>query len=183
VSSVHPAPRVSFVRNVVEAARLWWCRVAVFLFRGRLDAELASGADPASDRVLTLRARQLLTARHRRRIGVSVQRLVDDLDSSDPGSYLSSAVPFQLEQVAEARATLLSLAGALRDVDPVNPLGVAMALRLITDPESPLYVPAATGALELRAHAALRSLLAETHPWCELPDVAAVGPGAPNGNR
>jgi hypothetical protein len=104
-----------------------------------------------------------------------VEHLVDDLDS-DPGAYVSSAVPFQLDQVAEARGTLRALAGALRDVDSVDPRGVAMTLRLITDPTSPLYVRTARGALQLRAHAALSRLLAESHPWCELPE-APLPPG------
>ncbi|HKH42511.1 MAG TPA: hypothetical protein VKA41_11745 [Solirubrobacterales bacterium] len=111
---------------------------------------------------------QLVRSRYRRRLAASVEHLVDDLES-DPGSYMSSAVSFRVDEVAEARTTLMSLAGALRDVDPIDPRGVAMTLRLITDPTSPLYVRTAPGGLQREAQAALEHLLASSQPWCELP--------------
>jgi hypothetical protein len=142
-------------------------RLRVLLLRGRLDFELGAGADPRSDPALRLRARRLVSPRYRRRLAVSLQRLVEELDD-DSASYLSSAVPVQRQHVAAARGTLLALAGALRDVDSVNPRGVAMTLRLITDPASPLYSGTAID-LQSKAQSALDHLLAGSHPWCELP--------------
>ena len=142
-------------------------RAKAALFRGRIDAKLARGADPEGDPALARRARQLTRARSRRRLAASVDRLVAEVDY-DPGGRLSSAVPVRRDQVAEARATLVAIAGALRDLDSVDPRGVALVLRLITDPASPLY--SGTGrALRLEAGEALERLLAESHPWCELP--------------
>ena len=169
MSFIHLAPAGYAVRQVAHSVRRRLCRVRLVLYRGRLDAELAAGADPKTDPALALRARRLIRPRNRQRLAASLEHLVDDA-AGDPGSYVSSAVPFQRDQVAVARGTLLSLAGALRDIDPVDPRGVAMTLRLITDPTSPLYVQTATGALQLRAHAALRRLLAGSQPWCELPE-------------
>ena len=149
------------------AVRKGLCWLKTLLVRGRLDAALAGGADPERDPALTLRAKQLLRARYRRRLAASVQHLVDDLES-DPGSYLSSALPFELEEVARARQTLLSLADALRYADPVHARGIALTLRLITDPLSPLYVRTTKGELQLQAQTALNYILADSQPWCEL---------------
>jgi hypothetical protein len=148
--------------------------VKAALFRGRLDAELAAGADPESDPALARRARRLTSARYRRRLAVSVERLVDEIEA-DPGA-LSSAIPVRREQVAEARVTLLSIAGALRDVDAVGPRGVALTLRLITDPASPLY-SSTTEALQHKAREALNCLIAGSQPWSALP------PGPPLPSR
>jgi hypothetical protein len=142
-------------------------RLQVLLRRGRLDFELGAGTDPRGVPALALRARQLCRPRYRRHLALSVQRLVEEIDT-DPASYLSSAVPLQRHHVAAARGTLLALAGALRDVDPVNPRGVALTLRLITDPASPLYSGSAMD-LQSRAQSALDHLLAGSHPWSELP--------------
>jgi hypothetical protein len=147
--------------------------VKVVLVRGRLDAVLAAGGDPETDPALVRRSRRLTSARYRRRLAVSVERLVEEIEA---GAGLSSAVPVRREQVAEARGTLLSIAGALRDVDPVGPRGVALTLRLITDPASPLY-SGTSEALKHKAREALDHLLAGSHPWSELP----AAPPLPSG--
>jgi hypothetical protein len=155
-------------RRLASLIRRQALRPRVFVFRGRLDRELASGVDPASRPALTVRAEQLLRPRYRRRLATSVERLIEELDAG--AAYrLSAAVPFLRDEVAEARGSLLSLAGALRDTQPVGPRGVAMVSKLITDPASPLYTRADRGALKLEAHAALEHLLAGCEPWCELP--------------
>jgi hypothetical protein len=104
-----------------------WLRAV--LFRGRLDAQLAAGLDPQTDPALALRARRLIRARSRRRLAHSVKQLAEEVDA-DRNGWLSAAVPFLRDQVVEARGTLVALAGALRDAEPVNPRGVAMTLRL-----------------------------------------------------
>lgn len=167
MASIHFTPGEYRAGQPGHSVRRRLPRVRVILSRGRLDAEIAGGAHPKSDPALALRARQLIRPRYRARLAASLEHLVDDA-AGDPGTYVSSAVPFQLDQVTEARGTLLSLAGALRDVDRVQPRGVALTLRLITDPVSPLY--SGTGrALRRQAQAALDHLLAGSHPWCELP--------------
>lgn len=169
MASIGPASSGSPARRLARVVGHSLRDVQVLALRGKLDAELAAGIDPSRDPALALRADQLTRPRYRRRIAASVQHLVDDADS-DRGWWLSAAIPFLRDQASEARGTLLSLAGALRDVEAVDPRGVAMTLRLITDPASPLYARTARGALQLRAHAALRCLLADSQPWCELPD-------------
>ena len=75
------------------------------------------------------------------------------------GRLISSAVPMRRDLVLEARETLVALAGALRGVEPTDPSGVALTLRLMTDTASPLY---AGGALKHQAQSALEHLLAGT---------------------
>jgi hypothetical protein len=168
VTSIGSAPAKSAADPPTHAGfgALW--RARALLFRGRLDAELAAGTDSESDPALARRARRLTCPRYRRRLAVSVERLVEETHA-DPGSFLTSAVPIRREQVAQASGTLLSLAGALRDVDPVDARGVALTLRLITDPTSPLYSGTA-GALQDAAREALDRLLARSQPWCDLPE-------------
>jgi hypothetical protein len=156
-------------------------RLKTALLRGRLDGELAAGADPCSDAALARRATQLARPRYRRRLARSLERLVEDTDT-DPRSYLSSAVPVPRKQVFEVRGTLLAIAGALRDVERVDVRGIALTLRLLTEPTSPLYTGAAA-ALQSRTHEALRRLLAGSHPWCDLPAAPPLPMERSHGHR
>jgi hypothetical protein len=140
-------------------------RLQVLVSRTRLAWELADGADPASRPVLAQRAAQLLRPRYRRRLAVSLERLIKELDA-DRGWWFSAAIPFMRDQAAEARDTLLLLARALRTAEQVHPRGVAMVDKLLHDPaSSPLYVRTARGALQLRAQTALACLLVPTSAW------------------
>jgi hypothetical protein len=163
--SAHAHP---LAHRLVDGARRQALRPEVFLLRARLDRAIAAGIDPRSESLLAIRAAQLVRPGYRRRLAASVQHLVTDLDA-DRGYWLSAAVPFLRDQVAEARGTLVAIAGALRDAEPARPRGVAMVSRLLTDPDSPLYARTARGALQLKALAALQCLLAGSQPWCDLP--------------
>lgn len=142
-------------------------RVAAALTAFWLDRELASGADPSARPVLATRARRLASARYRRCVARSVERLVSDFDA-ERGWWLSAAIPFSRNQVGEARETLLITASVLRTAERVAPRGVAMVLELLKDPDrSPLYVPSAPGTLQLRAYVALECLLGARLPVIE----------------
>jgi hypothetical protein len=133
----------------------------VFVWRSRLDEELAAGADPGARPALALRAAQLVSPRHRRQAAACVERLVEDFDA-DRGWWFSAAIPFLRDQVAEARGTLLSLAEAVRVAERVEPRGMALLSKLLRHPaSSPLYVRTAHGALQLRAQTALAYLVGE----------------------
>jgi hypothetical protein len=67
-------------------------------------------------------------------------------------------VPIAIEQVAEARESLLRIADQLRGPEPVAARGVAMVERLLTDAGSVLYTESARGAVELQVRAALDRL-------------------------
>lgn len=134
-----------------------------------LDERLAAGFDPASDPALALRAAQLRSPRHRRRLAAWLERLVGDSEVSWSG--MSAAVPIFREQVSEARDSLLRLAKVLRDAGRIRPRGVAMVERLLTDADSVVYTKTARGAVELQVQAALGALVEERDPFVEGADI------------
>lgn len=136
-------------------------RLRVRLSHDSLDAQLAAGIDSGSDDALALRAAQLCSARHRRRLASWVERLARESES-DYAPGLSSALPLAREQVGDAHDSLLQVAEVLRDSEPVRPRGVAMVQRLLTDAGSVLYTDTAPGAVELQVRAALEGLLGST---------------------
>jgi hypothetical protein len=125
-----------------------------------LDAKLAAGIDPASDPALIMRAGQLRSARHRRLLALSIERLAGEADVARAPSF-TSAVPVVREQVADARGSLLFLAHLLRRAERVRPGGIAMVQRLLTDGGSVLYTDTANGAVELQVQAAIDRLVGE----------------------
>lgn len=147
--------------RLTDLARRQVLRLQVLVSRTRLAWELADGADPASRPVLALRAEQVVRRRYRRRLATSLERLVDELDA-DRRPGLSAAIPFMRDQAAEARGTLLLIAGALRTAEHVYPRGVGMVDKLLCDPaSSPLYVKSVRGALQLQAQTALDYMVGE----------------------
>lgn len=113
-------------------------RLRVLLSRTRLDTLLAQGADPAASAELALRARQLTDAAHRRALADSIEDAIGIADGSS--RRLGTAPPLANHEVRAARASLLRLAGDLRDCDRSRAQGVALAQRLLTDGAGPLYV-------------------------------------------
>jgi hypothetical protein len=137
-------------------------RVQVLLHRSRLDRLLCEEADPSQTPALSLRARQLQSTRHRLALAKGLERIVEATErrSSDRNATL----PIDRDQVIRARRPLLQLAERLRGPDVVDPRGVAMVGRLLTDEASPIYSPAWSradappGALESHARGALAAL-------------------------
>jgi hypothetical protein len=149
LASVDSVPLRPLPHRVVEVSRRGGLALKVALTRWRLDDELARGIKPDSRRALALRASQLLRPRFRCRLAHLLERLVDECDSPRT-SRRTAAVPVQRDEVALARGELLKLAADLRSAEAVQPHGVAATWKLLTDTEdSPLYVPAERGALQL----------------------------------
>jgi len=132
-----------------------WIRVQ-WSYRS-LDDRLVAGSDPASDPALAMRAARLRSARYRRRLAASIERLMQE-PRADRWSGMSAAVPVVRDQVTAARDSLSLLARMLRSAEDVRPRGVAMVVRLLTDANSVVYTDSARGALELQVQAALRFL-------------------------
>jgi hypothetical protein len=87
-----------------------------------------------------------------------LERLVHEVDARP--SVASAAVPIQRGELALARGSLLALAHEIHTAEAVQPRGVAMAWKLITDSErSPLYGRTERGALLLQAESARVCLL------------------------
>jgi hypothetical protein len=84
------------------------------------------------------RARQLTSARHRAKSAKALRELVDE--AQQPRASLFNAnLRVQRVLIRENQALLLTLARELEELAIVNPRGVILADRLITDGESPVY--------------------------------------------
>lgn len=76
-----------------------------------------------------------------------------------PQRSFSSTVPVQRGQVLRQRSLLIELAQLLDADEHVNPRGVVLIQRVLTDGASPLYTPAPPGTLEAALRHARAALL------------------------
>jgi hypothetical protein len=103
-----------------------------------LDQQLALGVEPWRSSIHAARARQLTSDRARRKLGRSLERLIEEAEAP-PQRRFGVAVPLAREGVREARPLLLTLASRLRDNAPVAPRGVAALKDLLTNGAGPFY--------------------------------------------
>ncbi len=120
-------------------------RLRVLLHRGRLDGMLARGSDADGSPELTLRAAQLTDQSHRAGLADSLGDVVSIAERH--GRMRTVSPPLATREVRAARAALLGLAYELRESATVEPAGVVLAQRLLTDGTGPLYVHAQNDAL------------------------------------
>jgi hypothetical protein len=135
-------------------------RVRVLLSRGRLDALLLGGVDLDGSPELALRAAQLTSSRHRRALANSLGAVLGAAEGDRPRS---AAVPLARGEVRAARAALGELEQALRERATVEPAGVVLTERLLTDGTGPLYIHAKTDGLWHAAKCASAAL--EGYRW------------------
>jgi hypothetical protein len=126
---------------------------------GELDRRIAHGDDVDGDRLLSLRAAQLVKPAARATAATGLEGVVATIQK--PRTPFSAAVPVRRAAVGGARHELMALAGDLRHMERVQPRGVAMAGRLITDPCSPLYTAASSDELVRAVFAASYWLTAD----------------------
>jgi hypothetical protein len=103
-----------------------------------LDERLASGAAPAAGPELELRTRQLLSTSERDRIATGIEQSVAQAASQWPPAP-AQFVPLGSPRIRECAPELLTIARRLRDGDPIDVRGVAMASQLLYDGAGPLY--------------------------------------------
>lgn len=120
--------------------------------RNELDGLLIEGVDPHSSRELALRARRLTEGSDR--LAAELESAVAAVDARHPSRF---AIDLCCDEVRAARGALLGLAEQLRRPGG-RPQGVALTRRLLRDPASPLYEPAANDDLWRAARAASRAL-------------------------
>jgi hypothetical protein len=135
--------------------------IRVLLRRSRLDELLLSGVEPEESPELTLRAAQLTGSHHRRVLADSLARAVRVAEGS--GRRLSAAPRLACGEVHAARAALRELESALRSDAPVEPAGVVLAERMLTDGTGPLYIYGENDALWHAAKCASAAL--EGYGW------------------
>src|SRR4051794_1178474 len=96
-------------------------------------------------------------AEHRRRaIATGLDNLVREAHAHPP--VLTAQVPFQRQDVLEARDDLALLAQALRTNPRPNPDGIAAANHLLTSCESPIFEAQGPQAIRAAARAARDAL-------------------------
>jgi hypothetical protein len=105
------------------------------------------------------RAEQLVSRRHRARSAKALRDLVAESTHRAP-SLLNANLPIQARAVWENAELILALAQELEESPAVDPRGVILTDRLLTDGASPAYAPEDHGELARaveRARAALRA--------------------------
>jgi hypothetical protein len=109
-----------------------------------LDTLLAVGCPPESSRLLTARARQLVSLRERRSVARSWENLLRVAyrapERRNTGSLAAAAaVPVRARRIIAAEPAIVDLVGRLAAPLPVPARGVAMARLLLSDATGPVY--------------------------------------------
>lgn len=111
----------------------------------RLDRELAAGTPPETSAGLAARAMALTSAKARRDLATSVQRILAAA-GQPPTVMLSPAaavrparIPVNRARISHSAVPLAHLAECLAAPGPVPVQGVAMVSRLLADGTGPLY--------------------------------------------
>ncbi len=113
-------------------------RARVWLTRASLDQRILNGREWQFGAPTALRAGQLRDPRNRQRLARSLRGIVAYADRE--GHPLFSAVVVDRAAVRADREAILGLAERLDAEDPVNPRGIVLARRLLTNGiDSPLY--------------------------------------------
>jgi hypothetical protein len=134
-------------------------RLAARVRPRRLDRALAGGTPPEASAALALRAHQLTEPESRGSIAQALRRIIREAQH-DSRPALGRVMPSRA-RVRAAREELSRLADTLEDPGPVDAVGVAQALLLLTDGTGPLYNPDSRASLRAGAERAAQEL----RPW------------------
>ena len=120
-----------------------------------LDRAIATGADPSSSALLARRAAWLTSARNRRSLSRSIDRLLA-VRPAPRGP--SAAVRPHGGELAGTRLSLARVAALLAGGEPVYCRGVARVQLLLTQGNSPLFAPERVGQLQVETDEILDAL-------------------------
>jgi hypothetical protein len=84
------------------------------------------------------RAEQLLSARHRAKSAKALRELVEEAQRPHP-SFFNANLRVQRFPIRRNQELILTLASELEELAVINPRGVILADRFVTDGESPAY--------------------------------------------
>jgi hypothetical protein len=135
-SGVYPVPKHRESSNSSRTGTNLAVRIRTRGRRGRLDRQLAEGADPATNAELEVRASQLRSSAERARIA---NALVETLGDARRGEPMTLRPRPQRAAVRDAADDILALVMRLREDRPVRIAGVAMAARLVDNRKSPMH--------------------------------------------
>jgi alpha-D-ribose 1-methylphosphonate 5-triphosphate synthase subunit PhnG len=126
--------------RITTRRRRPWDRILAKARSLTLDAQLAEGCAPDTDRLRMVRAEVLASPRARLELAQEWERVL--AQSVRPATVRLARIPLQYQQIRAAEAGIRRLVGALRSAGAVNVQGAAMASLLLTDGTGPLYNPA-----------------------------------------
>jgi len=114
------------------------------VFGASLDASLAAGCPPESSRLLTTRARDIVSLRRRRSMAGNWEHVLRVARRAQRARRAGSpapvgAMPVCADRVVAAEPAIRDLMNRLAAPLPVPARGVAMARILLTDAGSPVY--------------------------------------------
>jgi len=112
-------------------------RLQALARRGRLDRELAAGADPNATALRRERAHRLLSDRMRGDLAQALENLLADAERS-PKPF-SSRVPIARAAIRDSRWDIESIVQRLREPAYISPQGMAMLSVLLSDGTGPLF--------------------------------------------
>jgi hypothetical protein len=131
-------------------------RLRVLVRRERLDRQLAERPDPQMSPELGLRAAQLSKTRTRR---VIARRLRPKLRTAGQGtSSVPPGRPLARDQILAESDALMDLIRRLEAPGRTEPMGVALARLLLTDPVSPIYEQAEPATLYMAVRLATAAM-------------------------
>jgi hypothetical protein len=133
-----------------------WHYLLAGCLAARLDRELADGARPEASPVLAARAVRLTSAKHRRDLAASLQRLAASPSFGVAG--YQTHVPVRRTRVLRSAPELAELVGHLVQRGPVPVRGVAIVSQLLADGGGPLYRQASREDLSAIARRASQAL-------------------------
>jgi hypothetical protein len=114
-------------------------RSLAFLLRTPvLDRRLLAGTDPSQEADLVTRAKRVCSRRQRDRLADGLERVLAEAEAQPASRALSAAAPIARQDVRDASTVILDLARRLRSTAPMDPQGVLLVRRLLSDPASPL---------------------------------------------
>ena len=123
-----------------------------------LDAQLAAGAAPDTDKLRQVRARQLTAPHRRRKLAARWDDLLERCAGGTANARRVAAVPVRQRQIVAAAPQIRQLTGRLRGQLPVAAQGVAMASLLLTDGRGAVYNRSCARSLNRMLHEALELL-------------------------
>ena len=120
-------------------------RLRTWFRHSQLDADIARGRRRPGDPALALRESQLIEPRRRRQLATRLEEVVEAPKRSRRSG---ATAPVDRRAVQAARPVLADLVDLLRSSERVEPRGMALGWRLLTDPGSPLFEAEESGPSE-----------------------------------
>ncbi len=105
-----------------------------------IDRRIATGGACDATAALDLRARQLTCARNRRQLARQLRGIVEYAERVGSRPIFSAVVIYR-RGVSNGKHVILGLAERLEGEVPVNPRGIALVQRFLTDGLGPLFNP------------------------------------------